>query len=204
MASATSKFNIEFNWKTLLNFPDVPVFTTLPHSDNVDLEQNVMLYCDAEGSPTPRIQWFQNTTDGQTIQLAEARNLSINVDYSSQGKYWCRASNTINNNENIVLSDAVEVFVEGNYSFIVTRTPIYMKYIANLPLRATSNRDDLSLQLFLNYLPCRKASVRSIHCKWTTCRHNRRQIGSSYSFCNILQSAFFNELLLETRKASFR
>lgn len=74
-----------------------------------------MLYCDAEGNPSPRIQWFQNTTDGQTIQLAEARNLSINVDYSSQGKYWCKASNTINNKENIVLSDAGELFVKGNH-----------------------------------------------------------------------------------------
>ncbi|OQV15536.1 putative Kin of IRRE-like protein 1 [Hypsibius exemplaris] len=97
-----------------------PTFIVQPHGDTVDLEQQLTLFCDAVGNPTPSIQWFQNTTDGQRLTRGTDRNLSITADYSSQGKYWCRASNTINDKENIVLSDVAELFVKGPPKFDTT------------------------------------------------------------------------------------
>lgn len=96
-------------------FSDPPVFTTHPHSESVNMPHTSTLFCEAEGNPTPHIEWYQNTTDGQTIKRSDERNLSIAVDYSSQGKYWCRASNIINDKENIVLSDVAQIVVKGNY-----------------------------------------------------------------------------------------
>ncbi|XP_055330955.1 peroxidasin homolog [Paramacrobiotus metropolitanus] len=94
-----------------------PSFVIHPQGSSVDVDQTYSMFCDAEGYPPPQIQWLQNTTDGQTIVRGADRMLNITVDYSSQGKYWCKASNTINNKDNIVLSDVADLLVKGPPKF---------------------------------------------------------------------------------------
>jgi hypothetical protein len=100
-----------------LNVKYPPTFTFQPLGETADLDQAITLFCDAEGNPSPQIQWLQNTTDGQTVGRGEDRNLSFTIDYSSQGKYWCKARNIINDKENIVLSDVAELLVKGPPKF---------------------------------------------------------------------------------------
>ena len=90
----------------------VPVFIASPNGNlEPDLGDPVNLTCLAEGHPPPSYQWFK---DGVHIN-GETRSYLYISDAvpSSRGNYSCTASNS----ERVIMSDSVQLTIQGLKSF---------------------------------------------------------------------------------------
>ncbi|CAG7664521.1 unnamed protein product, partial [Allacma fusca] len=80
------------------------------------LYNRTMLVCQAEGNPPPAYQWLQKTsTAEETVYVRGAEHMLVihNVTYEYQGKYICKATNTISGNERTILSEPIDLNVVG-------------------------------------------------------------------------------------------
>ncbi len=69
-----------------------PVIVEHPGTVTVDLFEEVVLACRAEGNPQPMLQWYK---DGQILSGVSSQSLSISrVEVPDRGAYYCIASNS--------------------------------------------------------------------------------------------------------------
>ncbi|ENN81761.1 hypothetical protein YQE_01854, partial [Dendroctonus ponderosae] len=63
-----------------------PQFRTKPRSIQTELGSNVVLTCDVDGNPFPNIIWYH-----EDKKVGTSPNLTLKVDQSNIGKYYCKA-----------------------------------------------------------------------------------------------------------------
>lgn len=67
---------------------DGPQFRTRPKSVEADLGSSVTLSCDVDGNPVPDVSWFH---EDQKKIVSTSPNLTLRVDHSTAGRYYCKA-----------------------------------------------------------------------------------------------------------------
>ncbi|XP_053203120.1 irregular chiasm C-roughest protein-like isoform X2 [Panonychus citri] len=100
-----------------------------PHSVNYSTEQSVQtgksikLYCFFDGNPKPEVHWYQidpRTSQHHRIDMPSDNNqilLIANATYSHEGKYYCQATNIINDVTNVIKSPPMMLDIYGAPAF---------------------------------------------------------------------------------------
>ena len=73
---------------------DPPSIDTKPISQAVNESDNLRLFCNATGYPTPQITWFMIADTLVPLTVGTALNVT-NMSRTDSGVYKCRASNGI-------------------------------------------------------------------------------------------------------------
>ena len=80
-----------------------------PASETVIENQTAMFYCSAGGNPKPKISWSKLNGSGLVKSKGQMNKLEIkNAAYNDSGKYVCRATNVLGQDQKVV-----ELLVEG-------------------------------------------------------------------------------------------
>jgi len=100
----------------------IPLITTNPSSQNVSLNENITLSCEAVGFPTPSILWFHNDSEAidpqansdQVISTgAVSSNLTIaTAMVNDSGNYFCQASSIAG----VSISEVARVLVQSKFT----------------------------------------------------------------------------------------
>jgi len=90
-------------------YPPVNVRTSPSSHITVSVHNRTRLLCKADGNPTPKYQWVQNS---QVRSYSDYLELD-NVGYSDQGEYHCVATNIIGGERKEIESAGVTISVTG-------------------------------------------------------------------------------------------
>lgn len=92
---------------------DLPFFTVFPRPVWVINGSDIIIDCQAGGSPPPMIDWlkdFMNLTDATTVVLPNGSLFIPDAQEEDTGFYTCRADNGIGVNQ---VSIGVDIFNES-------------------------------------------------------------------------------------------
>ncbi|XP_064471125.1 kin of IRRE-like protein 1 isoform X2 [Ornithodoros turicata] len=85
-------------------------------STTVNVDEEMKLYCVAEGNPPPSVSWLQQTGRDPKTWTVRSRSASLvvqNTTYSQQGTYMCEATNTVKDKPYRVVSPEIRIDVRG-------------------------------------------------------------------------------------------
>ena len=125
--SSTAVVNGEFNLSLCPSYldwsvpPVIPVLTEEPHDTNVTRTETLMLFCSADGFPTPMIVWFHNGSavgnssritiiDSLTGVTVTSMLMVMTTTFSDSGNYSCEATSPVFDD---IMSRETLVFVQG-------------------------------------------------------------------------------------------
>lgn len=107
-------FNKQCNFIFILDGPRNTTIVVIP-SNTVNEGESVTLICSTDGSPPPKISWKKQLASGGPQILCEDTSFTIkNVRADDMGHYECEGVNLAGKDKK-----AVELIVQGKYSFIV-------------------------------------------------------------------------------------
>ena len=73
---------------------DSPTIDIRPISQAVNKSNNLELFCNATGHPTPQITWYKLADPSELLTVGTVLNV-MNMNRTDSGVYQCRASNGI-------------------------------------------------------------------------------------------------------------